>query len=138
MNDRANFVLTKRALDQPVVANIAANHFHLRESAAVGQFRLRNPIANDAGHIGAGRDQPFHEPRADEAGAPSNERRAVQPKLWVAIDHQIEIEREILGAKSFAARKLSGKSVAMAEAYDTKKDSRARRDETLDRETLKG
>ena len=77
-------------------------------AGACGELGLGHPIADDAGNVRAGGDETFDKPRADEAGAPGDQRGAILPEFWVACDHCVRLERKSLGRRSDAARKLSG------------------------------
>ena len=62
MEHGTDLVLAEHALEQRLVAHVAAHHADPLQQACADQLALRHPVAEQADHVGAELDQTPHEP----------------------------------------------------------------------------
>ena len=68
------------ALEQRLVAHVAADDLDAVDEVVANQLGLRHPVAHEADDVGSRGDQPAHEPASDEARAAGDQRRPVAPE----------------------------------------------------------
>ena len=67
---RVDLVLAERALEQRLIADVAADDLDALEQAAAHELGLRHPVAHEADDVGAcARASRRTQPAADQAGA---------------------------------------------------------------------
>ena len=95
MEDGVDLVFAQGALEQVLVADIAAHDLDPIDQAGPHQLALRHPVADQAHHIRAALQQAPYQPAAEQPRGARDQRRTVAPEVHSQIFH---------GASPFAHR----------------------------------
>ena len=82
MKNRLHLVLAQYPFQQITIGDVAAYEVDLRQQVCAQQFRVRNPVAHDAGDRRAVLKQTAHQPAAEKSRAAGNQHGPIAPE-WM-------------------------------------------------------
>src|SRR6266850_5388112 len=80
MKNGVDFILSQDALQESLIADIAAHNLDLLEIACPDKFTLRDPISNQANNVCFRLKKSFDQPRAKQPGASGDKSWTIAPK----------------------------------------------------------